>query len=167
MSYAKRLVRQTILGSGTWLQFYNQHVKSIPLVSFDTSTRFLFRQRVSKYTSGIDLTLCVWISIIFTRNKNRLPNKFLSAYGRLAHSIRAGPESLSRWTTRWDDPDANHDINMMITWSWSHVWGHKVMSKSCFHVNVMIGCHVWCYKHDVMIDWSWINALNACYEHDL
>ena len=34
----------------------NQHVKSIPLVSFDTSTRYSFRQRVSKYTSGIDPT---------------------------------------------------------------------------------------------------------------
>ena len=56
MSYAERLVRQTILVVNTSFFFKQIHVRTIPLVSFDTSTRYSFRQRVSKYTSGIDLT---------------------------------------------------------------------------------------------------------------
>ena len=57
MNYVKELVRQTILVVIHGLTFKIKTGKSIPLVSFDTSTRYSFRQRVSKYTSGIVLTL--------------------------------------------------------------------------------------------------------------
>ena len=114
-------------------------VRTIPLVYFETPD-LIPSTCIERYEPNCSP------SLVFTTNGYSLTRIVCrTSSSVLSKCLYLGPiswysdwsESLSRWTTWWDDPDANFDINIMswsyevmfdvITWCWCHVWGHDNM----------------------------------------